>query len=162
MGLMQVMPETYKEMRAQYGLGKNAYNPRDNVLAGAAYLRFLYKRYGYPAMFAAYNDGPGNLEDHLYRGRALPAETRNYVKGIARFLGRKGPALGDKPGTTVALTRPDGRKIAIDGARVTSIRAPLPGEYATGVHAVLTVGRKKQGVRESVAEVMKATGHTTL
>ena len=87
MGLMQLMPGTYAEMRARYGLGKNAYDPRDNILAGAAYLRILYKKYGYPAMFAAYNTGPGNLENHLYRGRSLPAETRNYVKGVTGFLG---------------------------------------------------------------------------
>ncbi len=87
MGLMQLMPGTYAEMRARYGLGKNAYDPRDNILAGAAYLRILYKKYGYPAMFAAYNDGPGNLEGHLHRGRALPAETKNYVKGVTGILG---------------------------------------------------------------------------
>ena len=87
MGLMQLMPGTYAEMRTRYGLGKNAYDPRDNILAGAAYLRILYKKYGYPAMFAAYNDGPGNLEDHLHRGRALPNETKNYVKGVTGILG---------------------------------------------------------------------------
>src|SRR5262249_52072015 len=59
MGLMQVMPATYNEMRAQYGLGSNPYDPHDNVLAGAAYLKWLHDRYGYPKMFAAYNAGPG-------------------------------------------------------------------------------------------------------
>ena len=33
-GLMQVMPETYADMRARYGLGADPWNERDNVLAG--------------------------------------------------------------------------------------------------------------------------------
>ena len=89
MGVMQVMPGTYTEMAAQYGLGANPYNPRDNIYAGAAYLKWLHVKYGYPAMFAAYNDGPGNIEDHLHRGRALPAETRGYIAEIAKSLGDK-------------------------------------------------------------------------
>ncbi|HEY4971874.1 MAG TPA: lytic transglycosylase domain-containing protein, partial [Steroidobacteraceae bacterium] len=82
MGLMQIMPRTYDTLRAQYGLGSDAYDPRDNILAGAAYLRQMYERYGYPSLFAAYNAGPRRLEDFLFRGRALPRETRNYVGRI--------------------------------------------------------------------------------
>lgn len=37
MGLMQVMPDTYAELRLRYGLGANAYEPRNSILAGAAY-----------------------------------------------------------------------------------------------------------------------------
>ena len=155
MGLMQVMPETYREMRVQYGLGADPYDPRDNVYAGAAYLKFLYRKYGYPAMFAAYNDGPGNLEDHLYRGRALPKETRSYVRAIAAALGG---ARAGRGAHVARLTRPDGTAVSIRRAAVTSVRAPLPGEYAGGVHAVVTMGKKKQGVRETVAEVERLTG----
>lgn len=82
MGLMQIMPETYDTLRVQYGLGSDAYDPKDNILAGAAYLRQMYERYGYPSLFAAYNAGPKRLEDYLFRGRALPRETRNYVDSI--------------------------------------------------------------------------------
>lgn len=89
-GVMQMMPATYEEMRAQHGLGADPHNPHDNVLAGAAYLRFLYGRYGYPAMFAAYNGGPGVLEDHLSGLRGLPAETQNYLAVISRNLGPRG------------------------------------------------------------------------
>ena len=86
MGIMQLMPGTYDEMREQYQLGANPYDPQDNLLAGTAYLRFLYQKYGYPAMFAAYNAGPRRLDDSLQQGRPLPAETRAYVRGIARIL----------------------------------------------------------------------------
>jgi soluble lytic murein transglycosylase-like protein len=80
MGLMQLMRDTYNEMRTRNGLGADPYNARDNILAGTAYLRELYTKYGYPHLFAAYNAGPGRLEDHLHKGHALPAETRAYVR----------------------------------------------------------------------------------
>jgi len=80
MGVMQLMQQTYDEMRVRNGLGADPYNAHDNILAGAAYLRDLYNRYGYPHLFAAYNAGPGRLEDHLLHGHKLPAETRAYVR----------------------------------------------------------------------------------
>jgi len=160
MGLMQLMPDTYAEMRAQYRLGANAYDPHDNVMAGAAYLRFLYKRYGYPAMFAAYNDGPGNFENHLYRGRTLPNETKNYIKGVSGILGDKAtPANAGAPKAGSAgyaeLTRPDGTAVRIDKARVRTVRKPLPGEFVANVQAVVTVGKAQYGVMETVADAMK-------
>jgi soluble lytic murein transglycosylase-like protein len=87
MGLMQLMPVTWATMRARYRLGSDPYAPRDNILAGTAYLREMYDRYGSPAFLAAYNAGPGRLDDHLHEGRPLPAETRRYLAAI-------GPALG--------------------------------------------------------------------
>ena len=38
MGLMQIMPKTWAELRARYGLGADPYDARDNILAGAAYI----------------------------------------------------------------------------------------------------------------------------
>jgi cell division protein FtsN len=83
MGLMQVMPSTYDELRDRYGLGDDPYDPHDNVLAGTAYLREMYDIYGFPGFLAAYNAGPGRLDDYLTRNKALPDETRNYVRKIA-------------------------------------------------------------------------------
>lgn len=83
MGLMQLMPGTYGDLRRQYGLGPDAYAPRDNILAGAAYLRQMYARYGYPGLFAAYNAGPGRLDEYLTRRRPLPDETLKYLAAIA-------------------------------------------------------------------------------
>lgn len=150
MGLMQVMPQTYRDMRTAYGLGADPYNPHDNIYAGAAYLSELHRKYGYPAMFAAYNDGPGNWEDHVNNGRPLPAETVNYVAGIAGGKGLHGHGK-------VRLTKPDGAPVAIDLSIVRSVRAPLPGEYTDGVQAVITLGKMKQGVRESVDEARRLT-----
>ncbi len=46
MGLMQIMPDTWTMLRKQHGLGDDPYDPRDNILAGASYLRDLHHRYG--------------------------------------------------------------------------------------------------------------------
>jgi D-alanyl-D-alanine carboxypeptidase len=83
MGLMQVMPITYDEMRVRYGLGPDPYEPRDNVLAGTAYLREMYDRFGTPGFLAAYNAGPGRYGEYLTGDRGLPAETLNYVAVLA-------------------------------------------------------------------------------
>lgn len=153
-GLMQVMPGTYDEMRKQYGLGSNRYDPHDNVFAGAAYLRWLHGRYGFPAMFAAYNDGPGHFENSIQLGHALPAETRNYVTRIAASLGADaGPLLRGAQGRVVKFTRPNGKAVSIAVADIVSVRKALPGEYAATTRTVITVGREHQAVRQTLAQV---------
>jgi soluble lytic murein transglycosylase-like protein len=87
-GLMQIMPKTWTELRARYGLGADPYDPRDNILAGAAYIRELYDRYGAPGFLAAYNAGPGRYERHLATGRPLPDETHAYVATLAPMINR--------------------------------------------------------------------------
>lgn len=86
MGLMQIMPDTWADLRARHRLGSNPYDPRDNILAGAAYLRELHDRYGSPGFLAAYNAGPGRYQEYL-AGRPLPAETRAYVATLAPLVG---------------------------------------------------------------------------
>ena len=159
MGLMQVMPSTYNDMRRQYHLGADPYNPRDNVIAGAAYLSWLHHKYGYPAMFAAYNDGPGNLEAHLHHGRALPQETQNYLVRVAGAFGLKTGSVihqGGPHGKTAKFTRPNGKAIAIELASVKTVRAPLPGEYPRRVHAVISMQGWTQAVTENVSKVKSA------
>ncbi|WP_415473391.1 transglycosylase SLT domain-containing protein [Acetobacter persici] len=87
MGLMQLMPATYADMQSQYGLGEDPYNPKDNIQAGAAYIRLMYDRYGAPGFLAAYNAGPDRVDDYLNNGRHLPDETVNYVAAITPHLG---------------------------------------------------------------------------
>jgi len=86
-GLMQIMPETWAALRQRYRLGADPYDPHDNIIAGAAYLRELHDRYGIPGFLAAYNAGPGRWEDHLTTGRPLPAETRAYLTRLAPIVG---------------------------------------------------------------------------
>ncbi|EXL10575.1 murein transglycosylase [Aquamicrobium defluvii] len=88
MGLMQLMPETWEEQRALHQLGNEPFQPRDNILAGAAYLRAMWTRYGnVGGMLAAYNFGPGRYDEYLAGERELPQETRDYVAALAPVLG---------------------------------------------------------------------------
>ena len=85
-GLMQIMPRTWAELRARHRLGADPYDIRDNILAGTAYIRELYDRYGAPGFLAAYNAGPGRYERHLVTGRPLPAETQAYVTTLTPIV----------------------------------------------------------------------------
>lgn len=88
MGLMQIMPATWTGLRARYGLGPDPFDARDNIMAGAAYLREMHDRYGNAsAMLAAYNAGPGRYDDYLSRGRPLPPETVGYLAQLAPITG---------------------------------------------------------------------------
>ncbi len=78
MGLMQIMPATWSYLSGRHALGSDPYDPRANILAGAAYLRELHDRYGAPGFLAAYNAGPTRYEASR-AGRPLPAETVAYV-----------------------------------------------------------------------------------
>lgn len=99
MGLMQIMPDTWADLRVRHRLGSDPYDPHDNILAGAAYLREMYDRYGSPGFLAAYNAGPGRYEEYLSGGRSLPAETRTYVAALAPLVGG-----GDGAGLVIVAT----------------------------------------------------------
>jgi len=158
-GIMQLMPDTYSQMAAAHGLGADPFVARDNVFAAAAYLAWLKQRYGFPGMFGAYNFGPGNWEDHLHHKRALPAETRNYVKQITAYLKQADAGIVN----AVHLTRPDGLAVAIDTASISAVIAAPDGQYAPGSQAVVFMGKRRQAVKESVVQVadrLKAQGIT--
>lgn len=102
MGLMQIMPDTWAYLRARYRLGSDPFDPRDNIIAGTAYMRELYDRYGAPGFLAAYNAGPGRYDDYLANGRPLPVETRAYVAQLTPLVGDEAsPAI-----VTVAAADP--------------------------------------------------------
>jgi soluble lytic murein transglycosylase-like protein len=122
MGLMQIMPETWAELRARYGFGADPYDPRDNILAGTAYLRELYIRYGYPNLFAAYNAGPARFDAHLFQGLPLPDETVNYLAAL-------GQPMVEAPRTPVMVsgTRLFFSRLAVVGAASRPAPASAPG-----------------------------------
>ncbi|WP_425105149.1 lytic transglycosylase domain-containing protein [Ancylobacter sp.] len=92
MGLMQIMPATWDELRVHHGLGADPFDPRDNILAGAAYLRQLHDRYGsIRAMLAAYTAGPARYEASL-AGERLPLETRTYIAALAPIIDNQSAA----------------------------------------------------------------------
>ena len=85
-GLMQLMPPTWVDMRDRLGLGSNPDDPRDNILAGAAYMRELYNEFGAPNFLAAYNLGPVRLARDLRAKRPLPRETRHYLSKLSAVV----------------------------------------------------------------------------
>ena len=147
MGLMQVMPDTWAGLRVRHGLGRDPYDPRDNILAGTAYLREMFDRYGnVGAMLAAYNAGPGRYDEHLATGRALPAETRAYVAALAPILGgatateapssapppppdwREAPLFVMRPGDARAVAAPPSDARSGDGRATIPARDPVDAE----------------------------------
>lgn len=101
-GLMQVMPDTWAELRTRHRLGSDPYDPLDNIVSGAAYIRELLDRYGSPGWIAAYNAGPGRYEASL-SGQQLPQETRDYIAVMAAAI-----EAGDATSPLV-VARPDPR-----------------------------------------------------
>jgi len=93
MGLMQIMPATWTMLTARHRLGSDPFDTRANILAGTAYLRQMWDRYGdVRLMLAAYNAGPGRADAYAAGRRGLPPETIAYVAAIAPYLGAHGGA----------------------------------------------------------------------
>jgi hypothetical protein len=97
MGLMQLMPPTWRDLRDRLALGSDPFETRDNILAGAVYLRELHDKFGSPGMLAAYNAGPGRYQAHLRRGLPLPQETRLYVARVRAILHRNSLLIDARP-----------------------------------------------------------------
>jgi hypothetical protein len=85
--LMQLMPGTWIELGVRYGLGLDPFDPRDNVIAGTAYLRKMHDRFGSAGFLAAYHVSPSRYEHHLATGQPLPPDTVAYVAAVAPLIG---------------------------------------------------------------------------
>jgi hypothetical protein len=80
-GIAQFMPATAKE----YGLN-NPFDPIHALNAAGRFLNKLVAQFGNLGLAAAaYNAGPGRVNDFVSRRRQLPGETKNYV---VRITGR--------------------------------------------------------------------------
>jgi soluble lytic murein transglycosylase-like protein len=135
-GLMQLMPGTWTEMRAAYRLGSDPDDPHDNILAGAAYLRLMYDRFGYPGLFAAYNAGPGRYADHLVRGTMLPNETRRYLASVrpvtTAILPTRLSGAWNGPNNTASLRQREPRQQLFVSIRPEQVgQEPMASEAAT-------------------------------
>lgn len=134
LGPMQVMPRTYDELRLRYGLGPDPADPEQNILAGTAYLKELYDRFGRAGMFAAYNAGPERYQAYLDGNLALPEETKAYLAALRHVVsyipaeapfpsGRDlfFPLSGQDPG------RPAAQSAANSDALFVPLNSPEPG-----------------------------------
>jgi soluble lytic murein transglycosylase-like protein len=147
MGLMQIMPETWAELRLRYNLGSDPYNSHDNILAGTAYLRELHDRYGSPGFLAAYNAGLGRYEEHLV-GRPLPAETQAYLQKLAPVIGKdiaasSAVAILQPSAATLFVVRSESSKTA---ARLRPGRPPNRAPTAASVHDIPAIVPQATGL----------------
>ena len=79
-GLMQLMPQTARDLQVS-----DAFNPKENIVGGARYLRVLLDMYNQDMSLAlaAYNAGPEKV--NLYRGIPPYQETRTYIQKVTQI-----------------------------------------------------------------------------
>ena len=128
MGLMQIMPDTWIELSARYRLGNDPFDPRDNILAGTAYLRELHDQYGSPGFLAAYNAGPGRYDEYLVAARPLPPETRDYVAVLAPYVDASAVSL---TAISVRINRSDWTRSPLFVAQAEGGAAVVPAGSST-------------------------------
>ena len=134
-GLMQVMPATYDELAAKHGLGADRFDPRNNIMAGTAYLGQMFDQFGgdWNKALAAYNAGPGRVSS----GRPLPAETRNYVPKVTSMI----PSLTrPRPGQTVGYGAVPGNERELRGL-FDQLDIPPERNQADGLGGLLNMGQ---------------------
>lgn len=106
MGLMQLMPATAKA----YGCN-DAYDPKQNVMAGTRFLGDLLKRYKGDVTLAtaAYNAGPGNVSKY---GHKVPPfkETQDYVAKVGRNYQANLAALKQQQDRFAQYNQPEDEK----------------------------------------------------
>ena len=148
MGLMQIMPKTYAGLRARYHLGSNPYDPRDNILAGAAYLREMHDRYGSVGFLAAYNAGPDRYDEHLATGRPLPIETQDYVAMLTPMIEGAPPESGSTaPFDLVAWLR-------------SALFAPQENTALVAVHAPVNASSDRPPTERHVVDLSALAPHS--
>lgn len=136
MGLMQIMPATWEELRVRHALGDDPFDPRDNILGGTGYLRDLLDRYGSPGFLAAYNAGPGRYEERR-SGRPLPDETRAYLATLAPLLDGAGqPVLVGTEGATHPPTWTAAPLFVVLADRRPTVNPARFGQPSNGLPAV--------------------------
>jgi len=91
-GLMQLMPDTAD----QFGV-KDPFDPKQNIEAGARYLKQLLDRYSgdLPQALGAYNAGPGTVDQA--GGVPKIRETTDYVNSIMQKMGGPDVPPGKPP-----------------------------------------------------------------
>lgn len=156
MGLMQVMPATWSEMSRQYRLGPDPYDPHDNIIAGTAYLRAMYDRFGYPGLFAAYNAGPARYARYLGTGSPLPSETSAYLSKVGAASLK--PVIRDAAADNAPPPIDSGdappkrdRLFALQRRPPETAAAPSPRDEGDRLFAVRTGYRNAQGPEDGSA-----------
>ena len=119
LGPAQLMPGTAPEALALAGLPANApwqTDPEVNLAAGKAYYEKQLADFGDPVLAAAaYNAGPGRVQDAMQQGgnnwlAFMPAETQKYVRNFISSprVVKKGTPKAPKPGWEGPIVDPPG------------------------------------------------------
>jgi hypothetical protein len=129
MGLMQLMPATAEELEV-----RDPFDPRQNILGGARFLRILVNAFDgdLAGALAAYNAGPGALQ----RNGGVPPteETRQYV---VKVLSHYHYYLDEGPSAAARAAR------ATQLARAARLKPPARG--AEAAHGVEPAARPARG-----------------
>jgi hypothetical protein len=122
-GLMQIMSPTYNELAKKHQLGPDRFNPRNNILAGTAYIRQLNDQFGgsWDDTFGAYNSGPGRWGLVKAGKQNAPAETTNYIRNVNARLGNAG--TGDTVAFNPTIPRLDRPR---PGQNLNLLGGPIP------------------------------------
>jgi soluble lytic murein transglycosylase-like protein len=117
-GIFQLMPSTAA------GLGiSNPYDATQNIQGGVNYLAELLSEFGtYPDALAAYNWGPGNV-NNVGPGGDYPASVQNYIASVLGQASVYSAAIGSAPVT--ASSGP-----LLSSATLSAIVPTTPAGYA--------------------------------
>lgn len=96
-GLMQLMPDTAD----RFGVS-DSFNPKQNILAGSRYLKWLLARFNGNVQYAlaGYNAGEGRVDQ--YNGIPPYRETQNYVRNVLSIYSKLAPGKSVYPSNTIA------------------------------------------------------------
>lgn len=157
LGLMQLMPDTAKEMAAEMGIpydeGRLLADPQYNMALGTAYLDKMLKRYGgnKTLAVAAYNAGPGNVDEWLKKygdprkskGGVFYGEKSDGMLQLGNIDLNSRPVVKNEDGSISTVRSMsvnfDGQEVLIptvaaDGSRILSESEAIEQFKKTGQH----------------------------